>query len=66
MRAFGYIRFVCRCCGERFWCRVSDQSSVPAICHECDLGATAQSGPDVSSRGDALDGASATSQVGAP
>jgi len=38
MAAWGLIRFVCQSCGERFWCRVSDQYLVNprlAICHDC-------------------------------
>jgi hypothetical protein len=40
MAAWGYIRFVCCRCGERFWCRMTDQFRVDgarALCHECDL-----------------------------
>jgi len=38
MAAWGLIRFICQSCGERFWCRVSDQFSVNprlAQCHDC-------------------------------
>ncbi len=34
--AWGYIRFVCHGCGERFWCRIADNPAAAKMCHECE------------------------------
>lgn len=34
MAAWGYIRFTCRACGDRFWARLSDHAA-RMLCHEC-------------------------------
>jgi hypothetical protein len=38
--AWGYIRFVCHGCGERFWCRLVDNPHAAKRCYECESAAS--------------------------
>ncbi len=44
MAAWGYFRFICRGCGDAFWCRPTVTLG-DALCHDCEVRKAAPDAP---------------------